>query len=613
MFQRRGKFKRSGSRHKRPAKLARVSSSDWEIISNSITDAALVLDLNHKILAANPAAVRVIGLTEEQLVGRHSYSVFHGLSRPPEVCPHDEKLRKSIPPEKIEMVEMINLLQRSEEKYRTLFEESGEVIFIVSSERKLTDINPAGVELLGYSSKQELLEADIGRDLLLDPENEQAFWKIMREKGCVRDFEVVLKRKDGREVVGNATADAVRDDKGNIAAYRGIMRDITEQKRLQRQLFQAQKMGNIGTLAGGIAHDFNNLLGGILGYASFMKTKIEEHDPFYRYIDTIEKSATKAAQLTKWLLGFARGGKHDTKPIDINSVVDETINIISRTLGKAIEIKACLQRPLPTIEADPAQLQNALMNLCVNARDAMEGKGELSIRTEVETVTKDFVKTHMGAREGSYVTLSVTDTGVGMDEETQKKIFEPFFTTKEEGKGTGLGLSMVHAIVKNHGGFMLIYSQPDRGTTFNIYLPVSGKPEAQGASAVKAPRGGNELVLVVDDDESIRALAKETLETFGYRVLSAENGKEAISAYERHKSEIDLVILDMDMPKMGGHETFSKLKEINPKVRALLSTGYGQNEKTQGILDSGVRGFIQKPYRIDAMLSKMRNVLDAKE
>ncbi|RJP66009.1 MAG: response regulator, partial [Candidatus Abyssobacteria bacterium SURF_17] len=328
-------------------------------------------------------------------------------------------------------------------------------------------------------------------------------------------------------------------------------------------------------------------------------------------IDTIERSAMRAAELTAQLLAFARGGKYDIKPVDLNSIVHDTLEIIERTFDKSIEIQTSLSTPLPTVEVDAGQLQQVLMNLCVNARDAMPAGGKLFIETNATTLTGEYTKTHVDAKSGSYVNLCVTDTGMGISKENLQRIFEPFFTTKEKGKGTGLGLSMVYGVVRNHGGFVRVYSELGIGTTFKVYLPASGKPEIRGPLKLEAACGGDELILVVDDEEPIRTLAKDIFESYGYRVLLAENGEEAVETYTHRMDEIALVILDMVMPKMGGREAYLKLKEVNPKVRTLLSTGYSQNGKAKEILDSGVMGFIQKPYQVNELLSKVRHVLDA--
>jgi len=394
--------------------------------------------------------------------------------------------------------------------------------------------------------------------------------------------------------------------------------DTTEHRRaeeerayLREQLAQAQRMESIGLLAGGIAHDFNNLLGGILGYASFLKTRLAETDPMYRYVDTIERSGIRAAELTSQLLAFARGGKYDTKPVKVERIIEETLQIVGRTFDRSIEIVTRIDRSLPAIEADAGQIQQVLMNLFVNARDAMPGGGRLIIEAHSMVLDEDYAKKRLGAKPGPYVVVSVTDTGVGMDKQTLSRVFEPFFTTKEKGKGTGLGLAVVYGIVKNHGGFIRVYSEVGEGTTFRVFLPASEKEEVPQGEQMIPLRGGNELILVVDDEESIRTLVADVLGSYGYKVLTAKDGEEAIEIYRERYSEISLVILDMIMPKMGGHETFRKLREINRDVRAILSTGFSQNGRAQEILREGVRGFIQKPYNVQDLVLKVRKALDA--
>jgi PAS domain S-box-containing protein len=503
-------------------------------------------------------------------------------------------------------------LRESEEKYRTLFEESTDGVFISTPDSKFADINPAGVEIFGYSSKEELLEADIAHDLYIDPNKREEIKAVLAEKGFVKDYEIHYKRKDGTEATVLETVNAVYNDAGDVVAYRGIMRDVTKQKRLEQQLLQAQKMESIGTLAGGIAHDFNNLLGGILGFASLIKANTPENRRIFDYANTIETSATRAAELTSQLLGFARGGRFEAKPANLNKIVDETLEIVGRTFDKSMEIDTNLFSKLPTVEANAGQLQQVLLNLCVNAHDAMDGMGKLIITTSTELLTNTYVEANIQAKPGLYVVLAVSDTGVGINKETIPRVFEPFFTTKKEGKGTGLGLSMVYGVVKNHGGFVNVYSELCVGSTFKVYLPASGKPELMETLETGPAKGGEELILVVDDEDSIRSLAEEMLESGGYKVLLAENGLEAAEIYEKRGKEIGLVILDMVMPKMGGREAFLKLKAMDPEVKALLSTGYSQDGKTQTILDSGVKGFLQKPYRLNALLSKVRSVLDMK-
>ena len=388
------------------------------------------------------------------------------------------------------------------------------------------------------------------------------------------------------------------------------VRDISERKLLEERFIQAQKMESIGLLAGGIAHDFNNILGGILGYASWLKTNISRDHPFFRPVDTIEKSASRAAELTAQLLAFARGGKYDLRPCSLNSVISESLKILSGTLDKSIAIETNLNESLPTVEIDIGQIQQVLMNLCVNARDAMPDGGRLSIQSSVACLSESDARNQIEAMPGWFAVLAVSDTGVGMEDGIKKRVFEPFFTTKEKGKGTGLGLSMVYGVIKNHGGFINVYSEPGVGSTFKIYLPLSGKPEVLESDLDTELTGGHETILVIDDEEAIRQVAADILGCYGYRVCLACDGAEGVAVYGSENSGIDMVLLDMVMPRQGGRETFLQLKRIDPKVRVLFSTGYSQNEKVNEIMALGVQGFIQKPYQVKELLAKVRSVLD---
>ncbi len=400
------------------------------------------------------------------------------------------------------------------------------------------------------------------------------------------------------------------DHAGGVTGVIEYVRDITERKLLEERFIQAQKMESIGLLAGGIAHDFNNILGGILGYASWLKTNINRDHPFFRPVDTIEKSASRAAELTAQLLAFARGGKYDLRPCSLNSVISESLKILSGTLDKSIAIETNLNESLPTVEIDVGQIQQVLMNLCVNARDAMPGGGRLTIQSSVARLSESDARNQPEAKPGWFAVLAVSDTGVGMEDGVKGRIFEPFFTTKEKGKGTGLGLSMVYGVVKNHGGFINVYSEPGEGSTFKIYLPLSGKPEVLESDADTEMAGGHETILVIDDEEAIRQVAADILESYGYRVRMACDGAEGVAVYGSEGAGIDMVLLDMVMPRQGGRETFLQLKRIDPKVRVLFSTGYSQNEKVNEIMALGVQGFIQKPYQVKDLLAKVRAVLD---
>lgn len=382
-----------------------------------------------------------------------------------------------------------------------------------------------------------------------------------------------------------------------------------EKERIREHLMQAQKMEAIGTLAGGIAHDFNNMLQGILGYASLLKLKISETDPVYKPLDVIERTAERAAELTRQLLGYARKGKFLVEPLNLNNLVGEVLKIITRTFDRAIEIRTRLSDDIWTIEGDRSQIENVILNLCVNARDAMPKGGILTIETYNKKVLEGEFP-YSWARPGRYAVIKVTDTGTGMDEEVKKHIFEPFFTTKGIGKGTGMGLAMVYGVVKNHNGFLTVESEIGKGATFTIYLPASEIKTEDKTEEIKTAVTGTGTILIVDDEEAIRNLLSDTLTSLGYKTIEALNGKEAINLYLSNKDTIDLVILDLIMPVMGGEETLIRLREINPDVKVLIETGYGVSETLKDILrDRGINGFINKPFNIAEISELIKTIL----
>ncbi len=502
-------------------------------------------------------------------------------------------------------------IEKSNSLLRATLEATGDGILVADGKGKISSFNERFVELwrippsvLESRDDEEALAFVVSQ--LKDPDG---FLEKVAELYNHPDAESfdVLEFKDGRIFERYSKPQRVG---GKSVGRVWSFRDITQHRQLEQQFFQAQKMESVGTLAGGIAHDFNNILGGILGYASLMKSKITSDHIFFKHIDTIEKGAMRAAELTAQLLAFARGGKYNTRTVGPNEIIGETLGIIGRTFAKSIEIETRLDDALPTVQADAGQIQQVLMNLFVNAADAMPDGGTLSIESGTETLSEQDARAHPDASAGDYVVISVADTGIGIEEETMHRIFEPFFTTKEEGKGTGLGLSMIYGVVKNHGGFVTVRSEVGEGSEFKVHLPAGREARPKSSTAVEEPRGGNELILVVDDEEPIRLFAKEALETHGYRVLAAADGTDAIDVFGENNGDISLVILDMVMPNMGGQETFLKLREMNPEVNALLSTGYSQDGQAQGILNSGVKGFIQKPYQVNALLSKVRKALD---
>ncbi len=503
-------------------------------------------------------------------------------------------------------VEAQKALEKSEERYRTLFETSRDTIYITTREGRFVEINPAGLELFGYT-KEEIFKLDL-KQLYFNPEDREKFQKAIEREGYVRDYAVKFKKKDNTPLDCLITSTLRRSEDGAILGYQGIIRDISAQKRMMAQLYQAQKMEAIGTLAGGIAHNFNNLLMTIQGNTSLMLMKTGPDDPNFQRLKTIEKQIQYGSDLSKQLLGFARRGQYQVKTINLNAQIQASATMFAAA-KKEITIQTRFFDGLWAVEADPGQMDQVMLNLYVNAWQAMPGGGTIYIQTQNITLGK-YQLASFQYRPGDYVKISVTDTGVGMDETVKQKIFEPFFTTKEPGQGTGLGLSSVYGIVKNHGGYITVYSEPGKGATFNIYLPATHKSVEDQEKTENLLFMGRETVLLVDDEPIIIETAQIMLSELGYTVLTADNGETGIDLFRRYKGEIDVVILDLIMPKMSGAETFNRIKSIDPAARVLLSSGYSRNGQAEELLQKGCSGFIQKPFNILELSRKVREVLD---
>jgi len=502
-------------------------------------------------------------------------------------------------------------LKESEEKYRTIIENIEDGYLEVDLRGNITFSNDSLCRMTGYTRDEflgmnykEYTSEETARKLY------QTFNEVYRTGKPARMVNYKVIRKDGSIGIHEQTVSPINDSGGQPIGFRSVARDVTERKKMEAQLQQAQRLEAIGTLAGGIAHDFNNLLMGIQGNASLMLMDCDSIHPHYKRLKTIEQSVQSGAELTMQLLGFARGGKYEVRPADINDLIKRSSDMFART-KKEIKVLSKYQESIWTVEADQSQIEQVLLNLYVNAWQAMPGGGKLYLETENVTLDEDYVKTYNVA-PGRYVKVSVTDTGVGMDEATRQKIFEPFFTTKEMGRGTGLGLASAYGIIKNHDGIINVYSEEGVGTTFNIYLPASDKAVIGEKVKDKEVLRGKETVLLVDDEEMIIDIGKEMLEYMGYKVLTAKGGKKAIDVYKKNQDKIDAVILDMIMPEMGGGEIYDHMKGINPDIKAILSSGYSMNGKAEAILARGCNGFIQKPFNMNELSQKIRDVLDKK-
>jgi len=505
-------------------------------------------------------------------------------------------------------------LRESEERYRSLVEMSPEAVF-VHIDGKVVYMNQEGANILGAAGPEDMIGMPVIDFIHPDYHHivKDRIGKIHRTKKQLIRIEQKYVRLDGRVVDVEATG-AYISYAGRPAAL-SVIRDITEKNAAQRdkekletQLEQARKMEALGTLAGGIAHDFNNLLMGIQGNASLMLLDADQNQHHHEKLKHIEEFVLSGSELTRQLLGLAKGGKYELKPTDLNRLVKKNADMFGRT-KKEIEIQFQLQKELWTIEVDQGQIEQVLVNLFVNAGQAMPTGGQLFLETR-NVDLKEHESKHPSAKTGRFVTLSVTDTGVGMDESTRLKIFDPFFTTKEISRGTGLGLSSAYGIVNNHGGYIEVESQQGEGSKFTIYLPASEKAVLKEHSPEDAIQKGTETILLVDDEAMVIDVAKQMLERMGNKVYLARNGKEAVAIFKEQFEAIDLVILDMVMPVMGGGETYDVLKEINPNAKVLLSSGYSIDGQAIEILERGCDGFIQKPFSIGKLSKKIREVLE---
>ena len=506
-------------------------------------------------------------------------------------------------------------LRDSEEKYRNILESIEEGYFEIDLDGNLTFFNDPLCKILGYSRAElEGMNTQVFTTQHTAKRIDRIYehMKATAEPVNVTDYAAI--RKNGRHLALELSASLMKNSEGDPIGFRGVLRDVSERKqaeeekrKLETQLQQAQKMESIGTLAGGIAHDFNNILMGIQGNASLMLLKIENSHPNFEKAKNIERYIQNGTELTKQLLGFARRGKYHVVATDLNEVIEKSSGLFGRT-KKEIQIHTRFEEDIWTVEVDRGQIDQALLNLYVNAWQAMPEGGELYLQTENVVLDHTYVKPYK-VEPGNYVKVSVADTGVGIDKEYQKRIFEPFFTTKEMGRGTGLGLASVYGIIKNHGGYINFYSEKNQGTTFTVYLPASEAEVLEEQEPIVSVKRGTGTILLIDDEEMIISVGQELLYELGYKVLIARSGLEAIEIYKQKNQDIDLVIMDMIMPGMGGGEAYDRLKKINPDVKVLLSSGYSINGQATKILKRGCDGFIQKPFNMKQLSEKIYQII----
>jgi two-component system, cell cycle sensor histidine kinase and response regulator CckA len=509
-------------------------------------------------------------------------------------------------------------LRKREEKYRNIFENVQDVYYETSLDGALLEISPS-IEVI---SRGQYRRADlIGRqiiDFYADTEERSRLINKLIETGSASDFEILLHNKDGSLVTCSISAKLWRDDQGNPVKIIGSMHDISDRKqmeaereKLQARLIQAHKMEAVGRLAGGVAHDYNNMLAVILGYTEMALEQTAPSDPIYADLKEVYNAGKRSMEITQQLLAFARKQTIAPKVLDLNETVEEMLKMLRRLIGEDIDLAWHPGASLWPVKMDPAQINQVLANLCINARDAIAGVGKITIETENIVFDENYCADHAGFVPGDFVMLAVSDNGRGMDRETLANLFEPFFTTKGVGEGTGLGLATIYGIVKQNYGFINVYSEPKKGSTFKIYLPHhEGQPASRPAVAHTEPEyGKGETILLVEDEPKIIKMSKMMLEKLGYHVLTAETPGKAVSLVSEYDGEIHLLITDVIMPEMNGRDLAEKLKALYPDLKILFMSGYTANVIAHhGVLDGGVH-FIEKPFSRAELAGKVREAI----
>jgi len=502
----------------------------------------------------------------------------------------------------------IKKLKIAEKRYRNLIEESNFGLYILENSRFVL-INKNFERITGYTLK-DLNASGFNFEKLIAPEDRQAVKdktnRIIKTKKMpvIYNFKCVTKS-------GNKKDLRVRVSKycyGKAHYIQGIIEDVSEEKKLELQFLQSQKMEALGKLAGGVAHEFNNLLTGILGYAELLDT-IYTDGKMKSAVEVILKSSRKAAKLTGQLLNFSRRGEFNPEPLNLNDSIKDVLMLVGKFINKDIDIIENLDKNLNLIEADSCQIEQAIINILLNSIDAIPKGGKIFISSVNTYLNEKFCKIIGTLEPGNYVKISITDTGIGMTEETKQKAFEPFFSTKEKGEGTGLGLSTVYGIVKKHRGHINIFSEINQGTTVNLYFKQSESEKRLAESNQTELFFGKGSVLVIDDEKSVRSICQDMLNILGFNVYSASSGEEGITIMQKYSNEIKIVILDMIMPDMCGERTFYKIKEINPDAKVLIASGYSQNPKVENILKHGAKLFLQKPFQLKELSDAIKTTL----
>ncbi|HMK35758.1 MAG TPA: PAS domain S-box protein, partial [Desulfomonilaceae bacterium] len=636
------------SERKRAEEALRESEEKYRATFNNAGVGIDLVDVRGRFLEVNDMLANFLGYSEEELRNLTILDVTHPEDMERSAARYDALLRGEIEGYRLEkryvqkngtvvwadtsvsairdqagrhlstvgVIADITRRRRSEQIRRrlaTAVEQASETIEITDTEGNIVYVNPAFERTTGYSRKEATGQ---NPRILKSGRHDAHFYVNMWETvtaGKVWSGHLVNRKKDGTLFEEEVTISPIRDRSGRIVNYVAVKRDVTREISLQAQLLHAQKMEAIGTLAGGIAHDFNNLLQVTLGFSELLLHERQAEDPEYADLQKIFHAARSGAELVQRLLTFSRKVESKPVPLNLNRRIVQVEKLLRRTIPKMIDIQMDLSDDLAEINADPAQIEQVLMNLAVNARDAMPDGGKLTIETANATLDDDWRGTHTGLKKGKYVLLTVSDTGHGMDTATVSHIFEPFFTTKELGRGTGLGLAMVYGIVKQHNGYITSQSEIGRGTSFEAYFPAI---EAHNESSLEdsgiMPAFGTETLLLVDDEEFIRDLGCRILSKAGYTVLTAGNGQEALHKFKNAGPRISLVILDLVMPEMGGKQCLRELLKMESKVKVLIASGLSADSSIQEPLDMGAKGFVSKPFRVKDLLRQVRKILDEK-
>ena len=504
-------------------------------------------------------------------------------------------------------------LRRSEASFRSVVEDAPYGIYRASLSGELVLVNPALQKILGYASQTELLQVNLAQ-IYRNPSDHQKVNELLLQQGSFIDVEVEWKRKDGSPITVRSSGWPIKDENGRVAFLELFAEDVTERRALERQLRMAQKMEAVGRLSGGIAHDFNNLLGVIIGYSQVLKRSLKPENPLYEHAEEIEKASQRAVSLTRQLLAFSRQQVLEPVILNLNALLTDMEKMLSRLIGEDIALALAIDPTLAQVKADPGQVEQVVMNLAVNARDAMPDGGQLTIQTANVNLDAAYTHQHPGSRVGSYVMLRVTDTGTGIDPEIQAQIFEPFFTTKERDKGTGLGLATVYGVVKQSGGYIAVDSEKGKGASFSVYLPrVEHAVAALDLSTVPPGKSvrGSETILLVEDEESLRKLAHMFLRDNGYQVLAAGDGAQALQLARQHTGPIHLLLTDVVMPGINGRVLAERLAPGQPGMKILYMSGYTDSFIAgHGVLEAGSH-LLHKPFTEETLTRKVRELLDA--